>query len=123
PLSAFTRFETGSAPLSVRHQGLLASESISFSLAPGVSLEQATQSIENAVARISLPTHEIQAGFDGTARALQDSMSQQPWLILAALLTMYIVLGMLYESYIHLITILSTLPSAVIWGLLALILL
>ncbi|NYT58081.1 efflux RND transporter permease subunit [Alcaligenaceae bacterium] len=123
PLSAFTRFEVGSAPLSVRHQGLLASESISFSLAPGVTLEQATQSIENAVARISLPTQEIQAGFDGTAQALQDSMAQQPWLILAALLTMYIVLGMLYESYIHPITILSTLPSAGIGALLALIML
>ncbi len=123
PLSAFTRFEVGSAPLSVRHQGLMAAESISFSLAPGVTLEQATQSIENAVARISLPTQEIQAGFDGTARALQDSMAQQPWLILAALLTMYIVLGMLYESYIHPITILSTLPSAGIGALLALMML
>src|SRR5690606_25812364 len=123
PLSAFTRFETGSAPLSVRHQGLLASESISFSLAPGVTLEQATQSIENAVARISLPTQEIQAGFDGTARALQDSMAQQPWLILAALLTMYIVLGMLYGSYIHPITVLSTVPSAGIGALLAVVML
>src|SRR5690606_2505722 len=85
--------------------------------------EQATQSIENAVARISLPTQEIQAGFDGTAQALQDSMAQQPWLILAALLTMDIVLGMLYESYIHPITILSTLPSAGIGALLALIML
>ncbi|NYT84182.1 efflux RND transporter permease subunit [Pollutimonas harenae] len=123
PLSTFTRFEVGSAPLSVRHQGLLASESISFSLAPGVSLEQATQSIENAVARISLPTQEIQAGFEGSAQALQESMAQQPWLILAALLTMYIVLGMLYESYVHPITILSTLPSAGIGALLALIML
>ncbi|AEC21951.1 AcrB/AcrD/AcrF family protein [Pusillimonas sp. T7-7] len=123
PLSAFTRFEVGSAPLSVRHQGLLAAESISFSLAPGVSLEQATQSIENAVARISLPTQEIQAGFEGTAQALQESMAQQPWLILAALVTMYIVLGMLYESYVHPITILSTLPSAGIGALLALMML
>ncbi|MGB6104273.1 MAG: efflux RND transporter permease subunit [Pusillimonas sp.] len=123
PLSAFTRFEVGSAPLSVSHQGLFAAESISFSLAPGVSLEQATRSIENAVARTGLPTQQIQAGFQGSAQALQQSMAQQPWLILAALLTMYIVLGMLYESYVHPITILSTLPSAGIGALLALIML
>ena len=123
PLSAFTSFAVGSAPLSVSHQGLLAAESISFSLAPGVSLEQATRSVEDAVARIGLPTQQIQAGFGGTAQALQDSMAQQPWLILAALLTMYIVLGILYESYVHPITILSTLPSAGIGALLALIML
>src|SRR3546814_18554574 len=76
-----------SAPLRVSHEGLFAAESISFSLAPGVSLEQATQSIENAVARTGLPTQQIQAGFQGTAQALQESMAQQPWLILAALLT------------------------------------
>lgn len=123
PLSAFTRFETGSAPLSVSHQGLFAAESVSFSLAPGVSLEQATLAVDEAVARTGLPTQQIQAGFQGTAQALQESMAQQPWLILAALLTMYIVLGILYESYIHPITILSTLPSAGIGALLALILL
>jgi multidrug efflux pump len=123
PLSAFTRFEVGSAPLRVNHEGLFAAESISFSLAPGVSLEQATRSIENAIARIGLPTQQIQAGFQGTAQALQESMAQQPWLILAALLTMYIVLGMLYESYVHPITILSTLPSAGIGALLALLML
>jgi multidrug efflux pump len=86
-----------------------------------VSLEQATRAVENAVARTGLPTNEIQAGFAGTAKALQESMSQQPWLILAALLTMYIVLGILYESYVHPITILSTLPSAGIGALLALL--
>jgi len=123
PLSAFTRFEMGSAPLSVRHEGLLASESISFSLAPGVSLEQATRAIEQAVARTGMPTNQVQAGFQGSARELQESLAQQPWLILAALVTMYIVLGMLYESYVHPITILSTLPSAGIGALLALILL
>jgi multidrug efflux pump len=121
PLSAFTRFEVGNAPLRVRHEGLFASDSVSFSLAPGVSLEQATRAVENAVARTGLPTNEIQAGFAGTAKALQESMSQQPWLILAALLTMYIVLGILYESYVHPITILSTLPSAGIGALLALL--
>jgi len=123
PLSAFTRLERGSAPLSVNHQGLLAADSISFSLAPGVALDEAMQAIEQAVARIGLPTHEIQAGFLGTAGALQHGVQQQPWLILAALITMYLVLGMLYESYIHPITILSTLPSAGIGALLALMML
>ncbi|PLC52403.1 multidrug transporter subunit MdtC [Pollutimonas nitritireducens] len=123
PLSAFTRFEVGNAPLSVNHEGLFAAESVSFSLAPGVSLEAATQAIDTAVARIGLPTQQIQAGFQGTAQAMQESMGQMPWLILAALLTMYVVLGILYESYVHPITILSTLPSAGIGALLALILL
>ncbi len=123
PLSAFTRFEMGSAPLSVKHEGLLASESISFNLAPGVSLEQATLAIEQAVAATGLPTDQIQAGFQGDAQELQKSLSQQPWLILAALVTMYIVLGMLYESYVHPITILSTLPSAGVGALLALLML
>jgi len=123
PLAAFTRFEVGNSPLSVRHQGLFAADTVSFSLAPGVSLEQATRSIENAVARTGLPTDQIQAGFQGNARELQESLAQQPWLILAALVTMYIVLGMLYESYVHPITILSTLPSAGIGALLALLML
>jgi multidrug efflux pump len=123
PLSAFTHFQVGNSPLSVQHQGLFAADTVSFSLAPGVSLAQASQSIERAVAGIGLPTQQIQAGFQGTAQALQQALSQQPWLILAALVTMYIVLGMLYESYIHPITILSTLPSAGIGALLALILL
>ena len=123
PLSAFTRLERGSAPLSVNHQGLLAADSISFSLAPGVALDEAMLAIEQAVARIGMPTHEIQAGFLGTAGALQQGVAQQPWLILAALVTMYLVLGMLYESYVHPITILSTLPSAGIGALLALMML
>src|SRR5699024_6978836 len=113
-------FEVGNAPMSVSHSGLFASESVSFNLAEGVSLEQATQAIESAVARTGLPTHKIQAGFEGTALALQESATEQVWLILGALLTMYIVLGILYESYIHPITILSTLPSAGIGALLAL---
>lgn len=123
PLASFTRFEVGTAPLRVRHQGLLAEESVSFSLAPGVSLGEATQAIEEALARTGLPTNELQGVFQGSAQALQESLDQQPWLILAALLTMYIVLGMLYESYIHPLTILSTLPSAGIGALLALMLL
>ncbi|NYT64570.1 efflux RND transporter permease subunit [Alcaligenaceae bacterium] len=121
PLSAFTRFTVSSSPLSISHQGLLAAESVSFNLAPGVGLEQAIQSIENAVARIGLPSNQIQAGFEGSAQALQDSIAQMAWLILAALVTMYIVLGILYESYVHPITILSTLPSAGIGALLALL--
>ncbi|HLV29435.1 MAG TPA: efflux RND transporter permease subunit, partial [Burkholderiaceae bacterium] len=123
PLSAFTRLQPGTSPLSVNHQGLLAADSISFSLAPGVALDEAMQAIEQAVARTGMPTHEIQAGFLGTAGALMQGMDQQPWLILAALVTMYLVLGMLYESYVHPITILSTLPSAGIGALLALMLL
>jgi multidrug efflux pump len=123
PLSAFTHFEIGTAPLSVQHTGLFADDSISFSIAPGVTLEQATKAINEAVARTGLPSNEIQGGFQGTAKALQQSLAQQPWLILAALITMYIVLGMLYESYVHPLTILSTLPSAGIGALLALIML
>ncbi|MFA5520568.1 MAG: efflux RND transporter permease subunit [Castellaniella sp.] len=122
PLSAFTRLEMGNAPLSVSHSGLFASESVSFNLAEGVALQEATRAIDAAVARIGLPTHRIQAGFEGTAQALQQSMRDGAWLILGALLTMYIVLGMLYESTIHPVTILSTLPSAGIGALLALLL-
>jgi multidrug efflux pump len=123
PLSAFAKFETTNAPLSVRHQGLLAADTISFDLAPGVSLGQANAAIEQAVAMINLPSDRIQAGFQGTAAALQSALSNQPWLILAALITMYLVLGMLYESTIHPLTILSTLPSAGVGALLALLLL
>lgn len=122
PMSAFAKFETTNAPLSVRHQGLLAADTISFDVAPGVSLGEATLAIEQAVANISLPTEKVQANFQGTAKALQSALSNQPWLILAALVTMYLVLGMLYESTIHPLTILSTLPSAGIGALLALLL-
>lgn len=123
PLSAFAKFETTNAPLSVRHQGLLAADTISFDLAPGVSLGQANAAIDLAVAGINLPSERIQAGFQGTAAALQSALANQPWLILAALITMYLVLGMLYESTIHPLTILSTLPSAGVGALLALLLL
>jgi multidrug efflux pump len=123
PLSAFAKFETTNAPLSVRHQGLLAADTISFDLAPGVSLGQANAAIDQAVAGINLPSDRIQAGFQGTAAALQTALANQPWLILAALITMYLVLGMLYESTIHPLTILSTLPSAGVGALLALLLL
>ena len=120
PLSSFTRFEPTEAPASVRHEGLFAAENTSFGLAPGVTLEQGMQAIEQAVARINLPTHSIQAGFLGDAGSMRDALAQQPWLILGALVAMYIVLGMLYESFVHPITILSTLPSAGIGAVLAL---
>jgi multidrug efflux pump len=123
PLSAFAKWQTTNAPLSVQHDSQFVADTISFNLAPGVSLGQATAAIEQAIARISLPTTEIQAGFAGSAKALQSTLSAQPWLILAALVTMYLVLGILYESYIHPLTILSTLPSAGIGALLALMVL
>ncbi|CAM4046028.1 multidrug efflux RND transporter permease subunit [Bordetella tumulicola] len=122
PLASFARFETGNAPLSVQHNGLFAAEEISFNLAPGVSQGEAVAAIDAAVARIGLPSDQVQAGFLGTAKAQQKMQAQQPWLILAALVTMYIVLGMLYESWVHPLTILSTLPSAGVGALLALML-
>jgi len=122
PLSAFARFESGNAPLSVQHNGLFAADEISFNLAPGVSQDEAIRAIDEAVARIGLPSDQIQAGFLGTAAAQQEMQRQQPWLILGALITMYIVLGILYENFVHPLTILSTLPSAGIGALLALML-
>jgi multidrug efflux pump len=121
PLAAFTHFEPSNTPLAVNHQGQVPSVTISFNLAPGVSLGQATQAIENAERSIGFPP-TVTASFQGTAAAFQDSLSSEPILILTALITVYIVLGMLYESYIHPITILSTLPSAGVGALLALLL-
>jgi multidrug efflux pump len=121
PLSAVATFQITNAPLSVRHQGLSAADTISYNLAPGVALGEANAAIERAIASISLPTEKIQAGFQGTSAALQSALSNQPFLIFAALVTMYIVLGMLYESTIHPLTILSTLPSAGVGALLALL--
>jgi len=121
PLSAFTHYEPSNTPLAVNHQGQLPSVTISFNLAPGVSLGEATAAIEKVQRDIGFPP-TIQASFQGTAAAFQDSLSSEPILILTALITVYIVLGMLYESYIHPITILSTLPSAGVGALLALLL-
>ena len=120
PLTAFVSIGEGNAPRAVNHQGLLAADSISFGLAPGVSLDQALQAIDGAVARINLPTHQVQAGLDQSSSLMRDAVAQQPLMLLAALVAMYIVLGMLYESTIHPITILSTLPSAGVGALLAL---
>jgi multidrug efflux pump subunit AcrB len=120
PLSAFTHYETKSAALSVNHQGQFPAVTISFNLRPGVALGDAVSEIEAAVLHMGLPS-DIHPTFQGNAQAFQSSLSNQPWLILAALVAVYIVLGMLYESYIHPITILSTLPSAGVGALLALI--
>jgi len=121
PLAAFTHYTPSNIPLAVNHQGQVPSVTISFNLAPGVSLGQATLGIEDAERSIGFPD-TIQASFQGTAAAFMDSLSSEPILILTALITVYIVLGMLYESYIHPITILSTLPSAGVGALLALLL-
>jgi len=123
PLTAFATLSSRNAPLSVNHQGLFAADTISFDLAPGVSLGQAIDAINQGVASIGLPSDRIQAGFQGTAGALQSALANLGWLVLAALVTMYIVLGILYESTIHPLTILSTLPSAGVGALLALIML
>jgi multidrug efflux pump len=120
PLSAFTHVETGAAPLSVNHQGQFPVATISFNLAPGSSLGDATAAIERAQRDLKLPP-TVQAAFQGTAEAFHASLSNEPLLILAALVVVYIVLGVLYESFIHPLTILSTLPSAGLGALLALI--
>jgi multidrug efflux pump len=121
PLSAFAHFETGTAPLAVNHQGQFPAVTLSFNLAPGASLGAAVDAIRAAEREIGLPA-SIRAGFQGTAQAFQASLANQPLLILAAIITVYIVLGVLYESYIHPITILSTLPSAGVGAILALLL-
>ena len=103
PLSAFTHFSSDRTSLAVNHQGQWPSVTISFNLAPGISLGQATQVIERAERAINFPA-TIHASFQGTAAAFQQSLSNEPILILAALVTVYIVLGVLYESYIHPVT-------------------
>ena len=120
PLSAFTRFSSETTPIAVNHQGQFPVVTLSFNLAEGVSLGQAVDAIKTAQQDIGLPP-SIHAGFQGTAQAFQASLANEPVLILAALLTVYIVLGVLYESYIHPVTILSTLPSAGVGALLALL--
>jgi multidrug efflux pump len=120
PLSAFTRFETKSSPLSVNHQGQFPVVTISFNLAPNASLGEATKAIDKAQQEIGMPL-SVQSAFQGTAASFQASLANEPILILAALIVVYIVLGVLYESYIHPITILSTLPSAGVGAILALL--
>jgi multidrug efflux pump len=119
PLSAFTHFNPSTTSLTLNHQGQFPATTISFNLAPGASLGDATAAIDDAGREIGLPT-AIAVNFEGTAAAFRNSLANEVWLLLAAIITVYIVLGVLYESYIHPLTILSTLPSAGIGAILAL---
>ena len=119
PLGAFTELQTSNAPLSVNHQGQFPVVTVSFNLAPRASLGQAVRAIETAKAELGLPA-SVQGSFQGTAQAFRASLANEVFLILAAVVTVYILLGVLYESYIHPITILSTLPSAAVGALLSL---
>jgi multidrug efflux pump len=121
PLSAVTHFESQRIPLAVNHQSQMPAATLSFNLTPGASLSQATDAIEQARINIGMPS-TIRGGFAGTAQAFQASLSSEPMLILLALVAVYIVLGMLYESFIHPLTILSTLPSAGVGAIVALLL-
>ena len=120
PLSAFTHFDQTNTPLAINHQGQFPAVTLSFNLAPDASLGDAVNAIQSTEQKMGLPP-SIRASFQGTAQAFQDSLSNEPLLILAALITVYIVLGVLYESTIHPITILSTLPSAGVGAILALL--
>ncbi len=119
PLSAFCHFEAGVGPLSINHQGQFPCVTFSFNLAPGVSLGEATHAIQTIQDKLAMPA-SIQASFQGTAQAFIASLANEPLLILAAIVTVYIILGILYESFIHPVTILSTLPSAGAGAILAL---
>jgi multidrug efflux pump subunit AcrB len=121
PLPAVATFDTGVMPLAITHQGQFPAVTLSFNLAPGAALGQAVQAIQAAERQMGLPA-SVNVGFQGTAQAFSDSLASEPWLILAALVTVYIVLGILYESLIHPLTILSTLPSAAVGALIALLL-
>jgi multidrug efflux pump len=121
PLSAVTRVEETTAPLAITRQGQFPAVTLSFNLAPGASLGEAVQAIEAATRQMGLPA-SIRGSFQGTAQAFQASLANEPLLIVAALVAVYIVLGVLYESYIHPLTILSTLPSAGVGAILALLL-
>jgi multidrug efflux pump len=121
PLSAFTRVESTSGPIAINHQGQFPVVTLSFNLAPNTSLGDAVTAVNRVKDELQMPA-SIQGAFQGTAAAFQASLSNEPLLILAAVVTVYIVLGVLYESYIHPITILSTLPSAGVGALLALFL-
>ena len=120
PLSSLYRYTSATTPISVNHSGQFPSVTISFNLAAGFSLGDAVEQVNQLTGEMGLP-ESIQGSFQGTAQAFQASLSNQPWLILAALVAVYIVLGMLYESFIHPLTILSTLPSAGVGALLALL--
>jgi multidrug efflux pump subunit AcrB len=119
PLSAFTHYASSTTPLAVNHQGQFPAVTMSFNLAPGVALGDAVSKVERAMREMGVPS-TIRGSFQGIAQAFQDSHASQPFLIAAALVVVYIVLGILYESLVHPITILSTLPSAGVGALLAL---
>jgi multidrug efflux pump subunit AcrB len=121
PLSAITHYQASTAPLAVNHEGQFPSVTVSFNLAPGVALSEAAARIVEMEQRMGMPP-TIRGMFSGTLRAFRDSLATQPLLIVTALLAVYIVLGILYESYIHPITIISTLPSAGVGAVLALML-
>jgi multidrug efflux pump len=121
PLSSVARFAQGQTPLVVNHQGVLVANTISFNLAPGVSLSTAITTIEETMNRIGVPA-TIRGSFQGAAKIFRESLSSEPYLVLAAFATIYISLGMLYESFVHPLTILSTLPSAGVGAVLALML-
>ncbi|MEA2782761.1 MAG: multidrug efflux pump [Rhodospirillaceae bacterium] len=120
PLAAFTHYGPGNTPLAVNHQGLFVASTISFNLRPGAALSDAIAAINGAMTRLGVPS-TIHGTFQGTARVFQQSLANEPLLILAALAAVYMVLGILYESYVHPITILSTLPSAGVGAVLALL--
>ena len=119
PLSWFAKWQPANAPLSVNHEGLSAASTISFNLPEGISLSQASEAIDRTMTAIGVPS-SVRGSFAGTAQIFQQSQSSQVWLMLAAIAAVYIVLGILYESYVHPLTILSTLPSAGVGALLAL---
>jgi multidrug efflux pump len=119
PLLSFAGYGLTNTPLAVNHQGQFAASTISFNLPLGVSLSQATVAIQETMSRLGVPG-SIRGSFQGTAQTFQQSSQSMPWLILAALIAIYIVLGILYESYVHPVTIISTLPSAGVGALLAL---
>ncbi|MDC8783798.1 efflux RND transporter permease subunit [Roseateles koreensis] len=122
PLSSLARIETSNTPLAVNHQGGAPAGTVSFNLAPGVALSQAVAAINQGLSRLGVPV-SVRGSYQGTAQAFQASLKSQPWLVLAAIVAIYLVLGILYESLIHPVTILSTLPSAGVGALLALMLL
>jgi len=120
PLAAVSHYRLGYTPLSINHQGLFVASTISFNLLPGMSLSQAADEINRAIAHIRMPV-SVHGAFAGTAQLYQQSLGKEVILIFSAIATVYILLGVLYESYVHPITILSTLPSAGVGALLALI--
>jgi multidrug efflux pump len=119
PLAAFTDYNLTTTPVAVNHQGLFVATTMSFSLAPNASLSDAVSAISETMTRVGMPA-SIHGSFQGTARVFQESLANEPYLVLAAIVVVYIVLGVLYESYIHPVTILSTLPSAGVGAVLAL---